>query len=91
MLVEQRGFERLIFSLREPPCRGLASFGGGLTPADRCTDAVDFRPGVRRGSAPNALFDYRSGAVHAGENSSEADAVGMDRGGVQLLTKPKDR
>ena len=80
--VEHRGFEPLTFSLRKPPGHGFAPFGGGSTPAESCTDAVDFRSGVRRGPARTNLFDFQSGAVHAGENSARESAVGMDRGGV---------
>ena len=82
LLVEHRGFEPLTFSLRKPPGHGFAPFGGGSTPAESCTDAVDFRSGVRRGPARTNLFDFQSGAVHAGENSARESAVGMDRGGV---------
>ena len=82
VLVEHRGFEPLTFSLRKPPCRGLAPLGGGFTPADGCSGAVDSNSGARRGPAPKPVFDFRSGAVHAGENFATASVSGMDRGGT---------
>ena len=80
--VEHRGFEPLTFSLRKPPCRGLAPLGGGFTPADGCSGAVDSNSGARRGPAPKPVFDFRSGAVHAGENFATASVSGMERGGT---------
>ena len=59
VLVEHRGFEPLTFSLRKPPCRGLAPLGGGFPPADGCSGAVDSNSGAR--AKAGVRFSIRRG------------------------------